>query len=420
MKQFSFRFFLPLALSTLLLSSATSVAEEQIVPISAIELHVALPEVENTEKLTETKRKLFIQAFDTATKITPNPHHKTRGRRQEEVLDALIKNGQLGTAFDLAYKIDNWRRGVSFAKIGYQLALDGKAEAAEKLLGLANDEALKTEDWRRDRIFIKIAQAHTILGNADTARKYNHIEIGASEKGKVFEAEFLKQNEDTINDFLEMISRSIDETTPFDQRANVIDSYLLILDEYYEAQSLRTQLVDTIYKQVALIPAYKQFHIKLRMVEIAVENNDFEQARKLMENLQLYLGPDVGWELRNRIELTARAGAGWYIAGEEEKGKALIDDAIEQFNEENELIVDFWRGVALRPIAESYMKIGDKEKAAKVYSMALNEGNKNVNARPRANDLVAHLLSMAESDFSPDEKTWDQIRKIHEGLKAPW
>jgi hypothetical protein len=66
------------------------------------------------------------------------------------------------------------------------------------------------------------------------------------------------------------------------------------------------------------------------------------------------------------------------------------------------------------------MHLGDEPKARAAYLRALDEGSVNPNARPRAEDLVATLVSMAESRIAPDAEASAKVAAIRAGLVAPW
>jgi hypothetical protein len=50
----------------------------------------------------------------------------------------------------------------------------------------------------------------------------------------------------------------------------------------------------------------------------------------------------------------------------------------------------------------------------------IEEGAENPNARPRAEDLVETLLSMAQVGFEPEPKLIERIEEITAGLRDPW
>ena len=64
--------------------------------------------------------------------------------------------------------------------------------------------------------------------------------------------------------------------------------------------------------------------------------------------------------------------------------------------------------------------MGETPEALRLYSMAVEEGAVNINARPRAEDLVATCCSMALRSIEPDAKLKARIQEIRGGLGDPW
>ena len=78
------------------------------------------------------------------------------------------------------------------------------------------------------------------------------------------------------------------------------------------------------------------------------------------------------------------------------------------------------RAAALRPIAEGYARLGDRDRALELYKRAVEEGVANPNSRPRANDLAATCASLAVVDLEPDAELMARLREVSEGLGDPW
>ncbi|HKC52932.1 MAG TPA: hypothetical protein VKF60_19250, partial [Myxococcota bacterium] len=126
------------------------------------------------------------------------------------------------------------------------------------------------------------------------------------------------------------------------------------------------------------------------------------------------------WLPENLIPLEARLGALRYRAGAREKGKGEVDGALAQFDAQRATIVDIYRAGALRPIAEAYQALGDRERALAVYERVVEEGLGNPNSRPRAEDLVATCLSLAKNGVELDEELAARLEKVCAGLGVPW
>ena len=64
--------------------------------------------------------------------------------------------------------------------------------------------------------------------------------------------------------------------------------------------------------------------------------------------------------------------------------------------------------------------IFDDAQARAAFMRALDEGAANPNARPRAEDLVATIVSMADARLALDEVAAAKIAMIRAGLVDPW
>jgi hypothetical protein len=83
-------------------------------------------------------------------------------------------------------------------------------------------------------------------------------------------------------------------------------------------------------------------------------------------------------------------------------------------------VADIFRAQPLCAAAEGYAALGDSPKALEVYKRAIEEGSRNPNARPRAEDLAQTCASMARAGVAPDEAAMTQLRAIRAGLGDPW
>ena len=93
---------------------------------------------------------------------------------------------------------------------------------------------------------------------------------------------------------------------------------------------------------------------------------------------------------------------------------------LERFDGEEQEIVNIWRAETLRPLAEVVFLMGQTERALALYARVLDLGQVNPNSRPRADDLVDTLSSMAALGVEPTPELWERITAVHAGLGAPW
>jgi hypothetical protein len=126
------------------------------------------------------------------------------------------------------------------------------------------------------------------------------------------------------------------------------------------------------------------------------------------------------WLPELRVPLLARLAAIRHRAGDQERARREADQALALFEEQRDEIVDIWRAGALRPLAEALHAMGDTGAALATCGKALEEGVKNPNSRPRAEDLTALCISMAVHGIEPDALLFSRMRQICGQLSDPW
>jgi hypothetical protein len=118
-----------------------------------------------------------------------------------------------------------------------------------------------------------------------------------------------------------------------------------------------------------------------------------------------------------QLALIAQAKA---RSGDAEGCAANLAAALARYDAGRNDIMDIDRGRPLRAIAEAYATAGDAATAQAVFARAVEEGAVNPNARPRAEDLVATMLSMVAAQIEPEAALAARMTAIREGLVAPW
>ena len=106
--------------------------------------------------------------------------------------------------------------------------------------------------------------------------------------------------------------------------------------------------------------------------------------------------------------------------GDKEGARERITIALERYLEVRGSVASVFRGRALRPIAEAYVKFGDALSADEAYRRALVEAVESPNARPRLEDLVQTVRSIATSGHTPSKALRRQLQTIGVDLLAGW
>jgi len=167
------------------------------------------------------------------------------------------------------------------------------------------------------------------------------------------------------------------------------------------------------------VPPMVRIDILAEMADVAIEHGDgatalvhVRAARELLDG--------TPWQPRHEIPLAAKLIGLRHRAGDVERAREEAAAALALYAKVREETHETRRAAMLRPLAEAAMAMGDHERAVELYALAVEEGARNPNARPRANDLTATCLSMAVHEVQPPEELWKRMVEIFDGLTDPW
>jgi tetratricopeptide (TPR) repeat protein len=373
---------------------------------------------------------LLRLAFDTASAIPVMPHEKDRARAQEEVVAAAIDNGRLDLAEAWVERIDTWRRGSAYADLAFALAAGGDRPEVRRYLVLAAAIADREADWRRDRIRMKIARVHARLGETAEAARIGAT-LPESEVGKLAEVRIesmplaagdeqalVAAERKAFEQEIEALDRIL-ASQMFDPTRHALDAFVALHARQYADESRRDLLEARIRGGWNLVPVDIRIDLLLRLARNAQSSGDLGTSRRLVADATA-MAEAGSWIAEHEVPLLGRLADASQRAGNGEEARRLAAKAIEVFDAKRETIFDIYRAGALRPVAEAYAVMGDRESAAAIYRRAIEEGFGNPNARPRALDLSATCLSMASSGTLPDEGTATRLREIRGLLGDPW
>jgi hypothetical protein len=366
--------------------------------------------------------QLLEMGFDIATMIPIKPHIKDRSKAQELVVKTSLELGQPQRALGYARQIRNWRKGVAFADYAFYVArhpekFDQSDELIQKYLDLAEQISLATEDWRRDRIRVKIAKTHALMGNRSQSKAFREG-IVDSQKGKVEGAEAAVATQDSF----EENQKDLDDLIAignFDITQNALKSYIFLYRQFYEDVSKQSKIENKIRESWKKIPLFIRIELLMDLARTALDFADPTKALGLVEEAEAMLG-SAQWKPEHYLPLKAQLISLRFQLGDKAAAQAQADVLFEFFQANKDLIVNIYRAESLQPLAETYALMGDKAQSLKVYKHVIEEGVINPNARPRAEDVSATLLSMAQHEVKPDKSFWKRLNEVKMNLQDPW
>jgi tetratricopeptide (TPR) repeat protein len=371
-------------------------------------------EVETTE-LTVARWTDF--AFEVATAIPNEIHGRERAKAQHAVVRALVEQGRLLRAAQLAPAIKGWRQGEALAEVALAQAKAGDAEAARNLAKQALALVPGLLDWQRERVRVMVGRVYVWLGDQSEADRLGSG-VGESEMGKIAAARAARFPAEQFDAQIASLEDWI-KTRNFDLVRNSVDVAL----EFYVASLKDAPRRSRIETLVAAANDQLAFDLRianlLRISEILRVAGEPEAARGSVAKADAVLSA-AKWTPEDAVlqrALIARAKA---RLGDREQALADLDTALAHFDGSREQIVDIFRARPLRAVAEAYATLGERDRALAVYSRAVDEGALNPNARPRAEDLSATALSMGVSGIVPSEALEARLQAIRAGLAEPW
>ncbi len=360
---------------------------------------------------------LLDLAFETASLIPINPHIKDRSRAQEIVVAACLQLNQPTRAAGYAEQIENWRCGMCYADLAFYYGKRGDREAAQYFLNRAESASNLTDEWRKDRIRVRIAQTYLVLGEAGKADGYEKGVVD-SERGKLAGVRAMVCSDDSFGERMKEIDNLI-VTGQFDILANALKSCAQLFHRFYADPKRRAIAEEKIEQSWNPLPIIGRIELLMEMAEFALDRSDPPNALALIDKAQAIMDR-YDWPLEHRISLMAKLAEYRFRAGDPQKARLDIDLAHSLLNEQIDSIVDIYRAGAFRSIAQVYQAVGDGQTSLSLYKQAVEEGVTNPNSRPRAEDLSATCVSMAQYVVEPDTQLWTRIHQIREGLGQPW
>lgn len=341
---------------------------------------------------------LLTLAFDTASALPAHPHLKNRCRMQEDVVATCLELEQPRRALSYIEKIDNWRRGSTYADLAWYLSRHDCAQLVDRYLGLA-DEIAETrkadpteQEWRPELIKSKIA---SVL-----------VAEGAEKETYDFGARVAELDAMVDHGGLEETMRALME-------------YAKLYDEHYANDVRRNMLFTKVKNSWSKSPVQVRFDVVLKLAETALQHGDTPTAGALAREARDVLGL-IQFAPEDRIPLVARLVDMLRRTGDTAACRQELEAALALYDKNETQIIDMYRSQALRPLAEQYGKLGDGKKALELYARAAEAGVLNPNSRPRADDLQAVCCSIARSEVEPSAALMKRLREIRAGLRDPW
>jgi hypothetical protein len=368
------------------------------------------------------RRGLLETASRAASSVPEKPHHKTRGKLQDAVMMACFELDQPELALEYARGILDWRRGCGFAEYARYCQAHGHPALIESFLAEAEDIARALNEagdqaWRRDRILVKVALCRIEMGFPLEAREIE-ANVEPSESLPLFLAKARLLPAGELQAWLQE-ARLTATSGGFEGRQSVLQAGGELVRRFYADEAQRKALEEVVRLATNQMPLPIVVEALCALSSAALEAGDLEGAKRYAtEAVDACLLSTVTADLKGpclgrAIEALAQAGGA-------EAAKEGLEAGLAVYEKERDRLMGIDRADALRGLAQACESLGDRSQATLLYWRVIEEGAENPNARPRAEDLVETLLSMAQVGFEPEPKLIERIEEITAGLRDPW
>lgn len=363
----------------------------------------------------ESSRLLEI-ATEAANKIPRRPHIKTRVKVQESVVVAWLDHGMEAQAVELISGMSTWRRGMAQGELAEFLARQERKDEARDHLLHAEQSLVSAEEWQRARVLTRVSQVRALLG--DEIPEAHREELSPADEVLLHESEETSLSEEEFSAHLAEIDELLASGT-FDNIRAAQQACLIAYRQNNKVEGRGVLLSARIEQSLDGMPLPVRMETLLDLAHAAAEAGDKDAAGTLVQQA-LEIIESHNWLPEDEIKWLARVAVSFSKGGETEKASDVVVRAMALYSEKEEAIVNIWRAGALRAIASAFAEIGDMENARLACELALEAGMVNPNSVPRAEDLVATLIIVAEHDIDVDEAFLARAEEIASNLGDPW
>lgn len=360
---------------------------------------------------------LLDQAMGVASSPPGKSHARVKSRLQRDVVVTAIEVGAFDAALRYADQIEDGRRAESLAMLAQALAKKGDLIRADQCVVRAVDLSAASEGATKERILTEVAVAFALMGQSDKARQFAG-RVPQELTGRV-EAEIASQAAlEELDRQCDAFDRAI-QTRSLDIAYSGVNGYFAVWQRVRGDEARCTRAEQAIRAAMPNFPMAFQIESLIRLSDALSAQGRQEEAVAELARARAVLMttdflPDTSGPIGRDIALA------FDRRGDRASARQLLLDMVAAYERNPKAMVDIERADYLCPLASALAQVGDRGTAERVWSLALEAGSINPNARPRAEDLCMVMLSMARSGFEPTEGLRSTMAQIRGGLQPPW
>lgn len=351
--------------------------------------------------LSEARTQLLELAYRAASKFPVDPHIKNKSNAQAAVVEASLELDQPVLAKKFLEGLAGWRRGAAYTKLARWCLEHEAAGEIDEYLRLARESADTAardgakQAWRRDRVLAGIAEVSAMRARNATLDLASKFRTDLKVVDAIFE----------IGDF--------------DRGREALETCVELHAQFYDDAAKRADLSERVLHAFPKLPIDLRIDHILALAKTAADHGDDAECLILVDSAQDYLRRGT-WLPENEIPLRARLARARLAGGDVENARKDAADCLALFDAKRATIHEIYQASCLRPVAELYHVLGDRERALEIYSRCIEAGVQNPNSRPRADDFVATCCSLALHGVEIDAAMSARLSAICAGLGSPW
>jgi tetratricopeptide (TPR) repeat protein len=394
--------------------------------------------VQSESSLSSTQSEVVSKTSDAILLLPDMPHERTRNRELGGLVELLIQSNDLKRAEQYIGKITNWRAAQLKAHVAAAYYRNGDRKRAEKLIsevttiaetvdgikagtvvgtGEYKDYLEQYDDFRLDRVKVAIAQYFWAKGEKNRSEQWS-TGVQTSEQAAFIKHQGVSLAEEDYAASM-VIYEILANGETFEGKKAAIDGFVQLYGLYYEEQDKRGELKALVDKFSVSMPILFRIEWLHSMAVAAYEHGDKEAAESsFSEASQLIsdsaLRPKLFFPIKSSNIITAHQLE--MVEEAREAAELLYEEYIRIESD----IFDIHRADILCNVGETFARLGRMDRAAEVYSRALEQARVNPNSRPRVEDLNLIVLSLVKNEVPLTPDLTDSMDELINGLGSPW
>jgi tetratricopeptide (TPR) repeat protein len=354
-------------------------------------------------------------AYRFASAIEKDP--KDQAKAQELVIGELVVIGALDEALQRAETVKGWRRGSVYADLATALARQGKPQRARGLVEQARAVQSSVSGWEGRRILAHVAQALAALGDEEGVAKITRqlaesdpLQYAGRSAATEAVASAVRGEYGEAMERMKTIQGSDDIEIAWWRTAG----YLAVAREKQLDAPKRIRALDAASASAEGIPGWRRAEALESIAEEYESLGRRDSARSALRSAQQVL--KTSSDSTEQAALLSNLARSWAGIGEKKRAREILRDA--EASVAGALGID--RPGIYANLGSSYLRVGDRAEARRLYDRALEAAAALENSRPRALAVTAICRQMGRSGVELDGPTRDRLEALLSGLGDPW